>query len=85
MEKINSPKFRKGRGFDPSKEVGKTISSKTKLYEVKEDYKKLPEKHQNKITGGIKLYNEPVISFTCLLYTSPSPRDGLLSRMPSSA
>ena len=25
---------------------------------------------------------EPI---TCLLYTSPSPRDGLLSRMPSSA
>ena len=23
--------------------------------------------------------------WTCLLYTSPSPRDGLLSRMPSSA
>ena len=26
-----------------------------------------------------------VISRFCLLYTSPSPRDGLLSRMPSSA
>ena len=25
------------------------------------------------------------IRTTCLLYTSPSPRDGLLSRMPSSA
>ena len=25
------------------------------------------------------------IHMTCLLYTSPSPRDGLLSRMPSSA
>ena len=25
------------------------------------------------------------VSDTCLLYTSPSPRDGLLSRMPSSA
>ena len=24
-------------------------------------------------------------SSSCLLYTSPSPRDGLLSRMPSSA
>ena len=24
-------------------------------------------------------------SYLCLLYTSPSPRDGLLSRMPSSA
>ena len=23
--------------------------------------------------------------YACLLYTSPSPRDGLLSRMPSSA
>ena len=31
---------------------------------------------------------EPVFVFEfddCLLYTSPSPRDGLLSRMPSSA
>ena len=32
---------------------------------------------------------EPVVEndmdSTCLLYTSPSPRDGLLSRMPSSA
>ena len=28
----------------------------------------------------------PIISsWDCLLYTSPSPRDGLLSRMPSSA
>ena len=25
------------------------------------------------------------VYITCLLYTSPSPRDGLLSRMPSSA
>ena len=25
------------------------------------------------------------LTYTCLLYTSPSPRDGLLSRMPSSA
>ena len=29
-----------------------------------------------------KTYRQAV---TCLLYTSPSPRDGLLSRMPSSA
>ena len=30
--------------------------------------------------AGWKAINE-----SCLLYTSPSPRDGLLSRMPSSA
>ena len=28
-------------------------------------------------------FSEPI--WVCLLYTSPSPRDGLLSRMPSSA
>ena len=27
----------------------------------------------------------PLVDNVCLLYTSPSPRDGLLSRMPSSA
>ena len=30
-------------------------------------------------------YYTPLIITNCLLYTSPSPRDGLLSRMPSSA
>ena len=29
--------------------------------------------------------NRYAIDGACLLYTSPSPRDGLLSRMPSSA
>ena len=39
--------------------------------------------------GGMMKYSiEDTIAQTtsnCLLYTSPSPRDGLLSRMPSSA
>ena len=34
-------------------------------------------------SSGKNLENE--LSTICLLYTSPSPRDGLLSRMPSSA
>ena len=37
------------------------------------------------IIGAINyLYGKTLIN-ACLLYTSPSPRDGLLSRMPSSA
>ena len=38
-------------------------------------------------TGSSNALNESMLSGskTCLLYTSPSPRDGLLSRMPSSA
>ena len=30
-------------------------------------------------------FSEVIRGYNCLLYTSPSPRDGLLSRMPSSA
>ena len=37
----------------------------------------------NYVAGGQNLTITQVT--TCLLYTSPSPRDGLLSRMPSSA
>ena len=33
---------------------------------------------------GVMLQHQGAVNF-CLLYTSPSPRDGLLSRMPSSA
>ena len=38
---------------------------------------------QTTITNDSKT-NWPILD-ACLLYTSPSPRDGLLSRMPSSA
>ena len=34
---------------------------------------------------GVYVGNNNYVYLTCLLYTSPSPRDGLLSRMPSSA
>ena len=33
----------------------------------------------------VKVTNVNTLNRACLLYTSPSPRDGLLSRMPSSA
>ena len=37
------------------------------------------------IDGKLSVYDGAIIPWACLLYTSPSPRDGLLSRMPSSA
>ena len=36
-------------------------------------------------TAYLLLYVDDIVLTACLLYTSPSPRDGLLSRMPSSA
>ena len=35
------------------------------------------------MTGFVEILSDP--SYICLLYTSPSPRDDELSRMPSSA
>ena len=37
------------------------------------------------IATGLVVVGDLIGSGACLLYTSPSPRDGLLSRMPSSA
>ena len=51
----------------------------------------LLEPFKNKVIKGEPLTTKQLKSFlknqllSCLLYTSPSPRDGLLSRMPSSA
>ena len=36
-------------------------------------------------TSANRMHEFRVHDYGCLLYTSPSPRDGLLSRMPSSA
>ena len=42
--------------------------------------------HQSQTAKNLKNADDTLIrSSPCLLYTSPSPRDGLLSRMPSSA
>ena len=44
------------------------------------------EQYSTRVFSGDKIYDMDIdIYAPCLLYTSPSPRDGLLSRMPSSA
>ena len=53
-------------------------------------YKKQKEKQKEEMNKIIKKNldehkKEMELYYGCLLYTSPSPRDGLLSRMPSSA
>ena len=43
------------------------------------------DKTANSLLVGYPVFIKDTTVGTCLLYTSPSPRDGLLSRMPSSA
>ena len=51
-----------------------------------EDVEKIEVKDPHTVVFHLKAPNYAFLEYmTCLLYTSPSPRDGLLSRMPSSA
>ena len=43
------------------------------------------ERILNQIKVLSEMKKDGILTNSCLLYTSPSPRDGLLSRMPSSA
>ena len=57
--------------MEPAKELERAVESKFLT----------PQKFAIEIE---KIVSEEQLNY-CLLYTSPSPRDGLLSRMPSSA
>ena len=55
-------------------------------FEMAKEVKDLAVKNNIKIYAFVDgLSASAAFAWTCLLYTSPSPRDGLLSRMPSSA
>ena len=54
--------------------------------EYKAGFKCSEHEHQYKWNGFFVESGKMLVRvWHCLLYTSPSPRDGLLSRMPSSA
>ena len=57
------------------KNRAKKVVTKAMKEAAERELRELSE-HPNKVFKLVK---------SCLLYTSPSPRDGLLSRMPSSA
>ena len=65
----------------PTRELADQINSSVKKLATNTNIR------STTLYGGVskKRQDEALASGTCLLYTSPSPRDGLLSRMPSSA
>ena len=68
--------------------MGRTGKKQNKVFELRdrsrgETQPKRPYRSAKVLVFDIE--TSPIIAYTCLLYTSPSPRDGLLSRMPSSA
>ena len=73
----------------PSKYLHSTLFGRVLSEDVKKDKKTIEFGDGKKLTKGTYIDAEALDvigkSGVCLLYTSPSPRDGLLSRMPSSA
>ena len=72
------------------KKTGKKLDI-SKTPEHKAHKKNFPgaKRQEKKVKGAketdLQKHNRQVQTYTCLLYTSPSPRDATLSRMPSSA
>ena len=69
-----------GRTSVPAKKIKKAI--KLSLGELKKEYKKIKVTEKELVSVLSKSMSQPE---SCLLYTSPSPRDLSTSRMPSSA
>ena len=72
------------------KQVASVIDSIHTSEEEKLDKKIIMQRIQQKLAEkqldvNAKEATHRSVFVACLLYTSPSPRDGLLSRMPSSA
>ena len=64
-------------------QVSACAGYKVTMIDIKEEY---VEKGMSTIKKSLnKLVSKGRMSEDCLLYTSPSPRDATLSRMPSSA
>ena len=91
-ENIQKTKKQSGENYLLILSIDKYIhySSLNNAVKDAEDFKELLlDKFQFKSENTTYLKNEEVtidtIINTCLLYTSPSPRDATLSRMPSSA
>ena len=69
-----------------SRQIGEKAGVSIPLYPAEHFYIITePIKNLSKTLPTIRDFDNRTYIKDCLLYTSPSPRDGLLSRMPSSA
>ena len=78
MKKVNFTEMKNG-----SKEVYELLEKYEKNFERKTADRLL--KYLASQTTTLEGYQITRLEHSCLLYTSPSPRDGRISRMPSSA
>ena len=68
-----------------AKEGAKIVIAEMDIESGKNTQKKIIENGGDAIVVNTNVADEISVNNICLLYTSPSPRDATLSRMPSSA
>ena len=78
---------RESKGTSVSRKLRRAGQVPAMVYGAgKDNQQLLLNSNEIKTSLGIEAFHSAIISLnTCLLYTSPSPRDRSLSRMPSSA
>ena len=87
-ENLHPGPYNKGQSvlelYNLSNDIGETTDVAGLFPNIVKELEKVGNLARSKL--GDKLTNEiGTESYACLLYTSPSPRDATLSRMPSSA
>ena len=65
--------------------IGQYNDGTTSQFAVRADRFYIADPNNKVASTPFQVVNGKTVIRDCLLYTSPSPRDGLLSRMPSSA
>ena len=85
LHQDNKAKFVEFAGYEMPIQYSKGIVEEHKFTRSNAGIFDVSHMGQLFIYGDDNLTNDLEKIFPCLLYTSPSPRDGLLSRMPSSA
>ena len=89
VELVNSEKYQKIMNLinEEAKNIPKSLNKDELLERIKETYlineKSIKKLSKDSLVNLAKLLD--IVFYSCLLYTSPSPRDATLSRMPSSA
>ena len=93
MKKLKETLNLPSTGFSMKANLAQKEPEILKFWEEMDLYSKISEKNKNKpkfiLHDGPPYANGPIhlghVANNCLLYTSPSPRDDISSRMPSSA
>ena len=70
----------------PTFDISSEYNQQEVVNAVDQAHREISNRYDFRDTGTFISYSENTITLkSCLLYTSPSPRDATLSRMPSSA